>query len=210
MYRDIGWSSVNTPTAQALAIQVAESGFVLKKNNGLLPYNFAGKSVAIIGMWGNATYSMLGGYSGTAPYYHNPVYAAQQLGLTVHYATGPTGQNGTATDTWTTNALAAANAADVIVYAGGIDGSIEAEALDRYNITLPQAQLTLIQRLSQLGKPLIVAQMGDQTDDTPLLTNGNVSSIVWCGFPGQSGRNGALQHPVRPKRACWQITCTSP
>jgi beta-D-xylosidase 4 len=186
-YRNIDWSSVNTPAAQDLALQVAEKGFVLKKNTGVLPYDFAGKSVAVIGMWGNATYSMLGGYSGTPPYYHNPVYAAQQLGLAVHYATGPTNQSATDTDTWTTDALAAANAADVIVYTGGIDGSVEAEALDRYSIAWPGSQLALMQKLSQLGKPLIVAQMGDQLDDTPILSNGNVSAIVWCGFPGQSG-----------------------
>ncbi|KAF5541770.1 glycoside hydrolase [Fusarium mexicanum] len=40
----------------------------------------------------------------------------------------------------------------------------------------------------KLGKPLIVVQFGDgQIDDSALLSNPNVSSVVWAGYPGQSG-----------------------
>jgi beta-D-xylosidase 4 len=34
---------------------------------------------------------------------------------------------------------------------------------------------------------MVVVQLGDQTDDTALLQNANVSAVVWAGFPGQSG-----------------------
>jgi len=186
-YRELDWKNVNTDAAQALAVQSAVDGIVMKKNDGsLLPINLKGKRVAVIGHWASATYAMLGGYSGIPPYYHNPVYAAKQLGLDVYSATGPTSQS-PSRDTWTESAVAAAQKADVVVYCGGNDGRMESEDLDRYDITWPQSQLNLISKLAALGKPMIVAEMGDQNDDTPLLQNKNISAILWAGFPGQSG-----------------------
>lgn len=186
-YRAIAWSDVNTEEAQDLALQSATDGIVLLKNDGTLPINFEGKSVALIGHWANATRQMLGGYSGVPPYFHNPVYAAEQLNLTYYYATGPVAQLNSAADTWTTAALDAADKADVVLYFGGNDLTIEAEDGDRDSIAWPEAQLTLLGKLSALGKPLVVVQLGDQNDDTPLLKDDNVSAVLWAGFPGQSG-----------------------
>jgi beta-D-xylosidase 4 len=61
-YRSITWSDVNTPQAQALAVQSAADGIVMIKNDGALPLNLSGKTVALIGHWANATTQMLGGY----------------------------------------------------------------------------------------------------------------------------------------------------
>ena len=186
-YRSLSWSDVNTLEAQELAIQSAADALVLTKNDGTLPLDLAGKKFALIGHWANATTQMLGGYSGVPPFFHNPVAAAQQLGLSFTYATGPVNQSTSSTDTWTDRALAAAATADVILYFGGTDLSVEAEDRDRYSIALPGAQLALVGALSALGKPLVVVQLGSLTDDTPLLQNRNVSAIIWAGFPGQSG-----------------------
>jgi hypothetical protein len=191
-YRDIGWSDVNTAEAQALALQSASDGLVLLKNDGTLPIKLEGKTVALIGHWASGTRSMLGGYSGIPPYYHSPVYAAGQLNLTYKYASGPVAPASTARDTWTADALSAANKSDVILYFGGLDQSVASEDKDRDSIAWPPAQLTLIQTLAGLGKPLVVIQLGDQVDDTPLLTNPNVSAILWAGYPGQSGGTAVL------------------
>jgi xylan 1,4-beta-xylosidase len=68
----------------------------------------------------------------------------------------------------------------VIIYAGGIDVSIESEGHDRTNIDWPGNQLDLVQQLSALGKPLVVLQFGGgQIDDSALLKNDNVSALVW-------------------------------
>ncbi|KAB5578731.1 glycoside hydrolase superfamily, partial [Coniochaeta sp. 2T2.1] len=186
-YRSIAWSDVNTPQAQGLALQSAADAIVLTKNDGTLPLNLKGKTVALIGHWANATSQMLGGYSGIPPYYHNPVYAVQQLGLTYHYAPGPVAQNSTSKDTWTAAALDAASKSDILLYFGGNDLSIESEDKDRVSIAWPQAQLTLVNALAALGKPLIVSELGSPNDDTTLLSNRNISAILWTGFPGQSG-----------------------
>ncbi|KAK4156175.1 putative exo-1,4-beta-xylosidase bxlB [Chaetomidium leptoderma] len=193
-YRAIGWSDVNTPEAQALALQTATDGMVLLKNDGTLPLDLKDKTVALIGHWANTTRQMLGGYSGLPPYLHGPVYAADQLNLTYHYASGPVSPAANTTkDTWTAAALEAANKSDIILYFGGTDTSIASEDLDRDSIAWPAAQLSLIEALAALNKPLIITQLGDQVDDTPLLTNPAISAILWAGYPGQSGGTAALQ-----------------
>ncbi|KAK3335927.1 glycoside hydrolase superfamily [Cercophora scortea] len=193
-YRFIGWPEVNTPEAQALALRSAAEGIVLLKNDGLLPLSLAGKSVALVGHWATGGRQMRGGYSGIPPYYHTPEYAAQQLNLTYYTATGPIAENTStaAAGTWTANALAAAAKADIILYFGGTDQTIAAEDKDRETIAWPEAQLALINKLATLSKPLVIIQLGDQVDDTPLLANKNVSAILWAGYPGQSGGSAVL------------------
>jgi len=79
-------------------------------------------------------------------------------------------------------------AADVIIFAGGIDNTIEDEGLDRLDISWPANQLALIQQLASLKKPLIVLQFGGgQVDGTWLKNSPSVNAILWGGYPGQSG-----------------------
>ena len=165
---------------------------VLLKNDGTLPLNLQGKTVALIGFWANTTRQMLGGYSGYPPYLHSPVSAASQLNLTYYYASGPVAPGNITTDTWTVEALTAAAKSDIILYFGGSDTSLASEDKDRDSIAWPKAQLSLLTALSALQKPIIVTQLGDQLDATPLLTNPSISALLWAGYPGQSGGTAAL------------------
>lgn len=181
-YDSLSWSNVGSPLAQSLAYQAAWEGMTLLKNDGLLPLETSYGSVAMIGPWANATTQMQGNYQGTAPYLVSPLMAAEAQWSDVTYALG------TAIDSSDTSgfaaALAAAQAADLIIYAGGIDVSIEAEGMDRTSIVWPGNQLDLVQQLSELGKPLVIVQFGGgQIDDTALLNNTNVNSLVWGGYP---------------------------
>jgi beta-D-xylosidase 4 len=194
LYASLGWSDVNTPQAQQLALQATVDGIVMLKNDGTLPLKLDSRSnVAMIGFWANDSTKLQGGYSGKAPYLRTPVYAAQQMGLTPNVATGPVQQATSANDNWTANALAAASKSDYILYFGGLDTSAAAEGVDRTSLEWPSAQLALIKKLSALGKPLIIIQEGDQLDNTPLLTNKGVSSILWASWPGQDGGPAVMQ-----------------
>ena len=106
-------------------------------------------------------------------------------------------------------ALSLAQDADLIVYAGGIDVSVESEGHDRTSIEWPGNQLDLIDQLSQLGKPLVVVQFGGgQVDDTALLGNPNVSSIVWAGYPGQDGGYALIDVLVGKQPVAGRLTTT--
>ncbi|KAF7868416.1 hypothetical protein EAF04_004948 [Stromatinia cepivora] len=184
-YRQLGWSNVSTPAAEQLALQAAEDGIVLLKNDGLLPLSSNITNVALIGPWANATTQMQGNYYGQAPYLHSPLIAAQNAGFSVTYVQGAD-INSTNTTEFTA-AIAAAKKADVVIYIGGIDNSIEAEAMDRTTIAWPSTQLSLINQISNLSTPLIISQMGTMIDSSSLLTNPGVNALIWAGYPGQDG-----------------------
>lgn len=190
-YRGLGAADVNTQTAQDLALKAATEGIVLLKNDNILPLNLTGtaNSVAMIGFWANKADEMLGGYSGSPPFNHDPVFAAKQMGLTVNYAPGPVAQSSFDTSA----AVAAAQKSKVIIYFGGIDNTIEKESTDRTSISWPAGQLSLIKKLADLGKPVIVVKLGTHVDDTPLLSLPNVEAILWAGYPGQDGGTSVMQ-----------------
>ncbi|KAF7365426.1 hypothetical protein MVEN_00415400 [Mycena venus] len=190
-YRQLSWADVNTPNAQKLAYTAAVEGITLLKNNGVLPLASSIKKLAFIGPWANATKQMQGNYQGTAPFLISPFAAAQTAGFTATLTAG-TSINSNSTSGFAA-AIAAAKVADTVIYAGGIDDSIEAEAMDRDTIVWPGNQLDLIAQLAALGKPLVVLQFGGgQVDDAALKSNPNVSAIMWGGYPSQSGGTAVM------------------
>lgn len=198
-YRQLTWKDVETTDAWNISYEAAVEGIVLLKNDGTLPLAKNVRSIALIGPWANATVQLQGNYFGTPPYLISPLAAAEASGLTVNYALG-TNISGDSTENFAA-AIAAAKKSDAIIFAGGIDNTIEAEAMDRMNLTWPGNQLDLITQLSEVGKPLVVLQMGGgQVDSSSLKNNKKVNSLVWGGYPGQSG-GAALVDILTGKRA---------
>jgi beta-D-xylosidase 4 len=190
LYRNLTAADVNTQVARDTALKAAEEGIVLLKNDNILPLalNGSNSQVAMIGFWANTADKMLGGYSGTPPFKHDPVAAARSMGITVNYVNGPLTQ----TNADTSAAVNAAQKSSVVIFFGGIDNTVEKESQDRTSIAWPSGQLTMIQRLAQTGKPVIVVRMGTHVDDTPLLSIPNVKAILWAGYPGQDGGTAVM------------------
>ncbi|KAF5386307.1 hypothetical protein D9757_008583 [Collybiopsis confluens] len=186
-YRQLDFSAVNTPSAQHLAYISAVEGITLLKNDGTLPLKSTNLTVALIGPWANATSQMQSNYNGAAPFLISPLEGFKNAGFKVKFANGTANVSDTSTSGFSA-ALEAARSAEVIVFVGGVDDSIENEALDRTSIAWPGSQLELIGRLAEVGKPLIVLQMGGgQVDNTQLKANASINGLLWAGYPSQSG-----------------------
>ncbi|KAL2021304.1 hypothetical protein VTK56DRAFT_7275 [Thermocarpiscus australiensis] len=88
----LGWSDVNKPESQRLALQAAVEGIVLLKNDGTLPLAADRNhppTVAMIGFWADAPEKLSGTYSGTPAFLHSPAFAARQQGWNVKTARVP-------------------------------------------------------------------------------------------------------------------------
>ena len=207
MYRGLTWDDVVSTDAMNISYEAAVEGLTLLKNDGTLPLSSSVKSIALIGPWANATTQMQGNYFGTAPYLISPLDAAQASGLTVNYAFG-TNISDDSTAGFA-DALAAASASDAVVFAGGIDNTVEAEGQDRMNVTWPGNQLDLIAQLANCGKPLVVLQMGGgQVDSSSLKSNKDVNALMWGGYPGQSGGQAIIDVLAGKRTPAGRLTST--
>ena len=132
-YRNLTWSDVSTPQAEKLAYKAAAEGMTLLKNDGTLPLNIDKRTtVLLVGDWANATTQMQGNYEGPAPYLISPYMAAQNEAKYVYMNIVPGGQGDPTTDSW----LPVWNwteKADVFIYAGGIDNTVESEGMGEWS-----------------------------------------------------------------------------
>ena len=194
-YRQLSKADVDTPASRQLTLEAAQQSIVLLKNrNKALPLDInqlQNKKIALIGPTANATHIMQGNYAGVAPYLIDPVSAFQNVtqshSITVSFSHGcninDTDQSGFA------EAIALAQSADIVIFFGGINQTIEREGHDRPSIDLPGVQLTLIQQLEKVVRsPLhVVIMSGGGVDLTYVRDSDQCGSLIWMGYAGQSG-----------------------
>eukprot|EP00760_Papus_ankaliazontas_P008691 PhM_4_TR13913/c0_g1_i1/m.39854/K15920/XYL4; beta-D-xylosidase 4 len=182
-------SIVNSAEHQALAREAAAKGMVLLENhNQTLPFNASKiKTIAVIGPNADTNVTMQGNYGGDAPFLVTPKMGLAER-VNVKYAKG---SELTGDDTsGFRDACNTAQGVDAFVIVIGLNQSIESEALDRMEISLPDIQRQLIDNVSicAAGKPVVVAVMsGGPIDLTPVRDNGLVKAMLWIGYPGQAG-----------------------
>ncbi|WP_222840650.1 glycoside hydrolase family 3 C-terminal domain-containing protein [Hymenobacter puniceus] len=197
----------NTAAHQATALKVAEEGIVLLKNNGLLPLKKTVKTVAVIGA--NATRENAGGGGSAqlqAKYEITPLQGLKnELGstATITYAAGYKIAKGQQADpTLIAEAVAAAKAADVVVYVGGSfhgydytkwgDNAYDAEAVDKPDLHLPFGQDELVKAVLAANPNTVVVLLGGgPIDVSPWV--GQTNALVEAWYPGMEGGN-ALAH----------------
>lgn len=190
------------------ALRAARESVTLLKNNGVLPLNKGEtRSIALIGP--SSAAQKIGGYSGI-PYGYEvrSVYdtVRETLGAdavvrqhdgcaitpgekTPRFVEGQphlTSEGEAAIADDLDGAVEAAAACDVIVFVGGDNSITSGEGRDRCELVLPGRQRELIERLSRLGKKLIlVLEIGkpvDLTVEEPLC-----DAIVTAWFGGEQG-----------------------
>lgn len=150
-------TSVSTPAMLKLSREAGARSIVLLKNDGdLLPLKKNPGRIALIGPFAEDRKNVVGTWAFMADEKLN-VSIAQGLrarGLTVTTAQGSEIEaplpGGIAT------AVAAANAADIVLLAVGESQLMSGEAQSRTEITIPAPQMALAEAIAATGKPVIV------------------------------------------------------
>ena len=204
-WSNIGIDQNDTPEHQALALKVAEESIVLLKNDGLLPLNRAKlKRIAIIGPNADSVNMLCGSYNGTASHPVTILDGITQIAVTnieVIYTQGcplalKTDNSNQPTPEMTTQALATAKSADVVIFVGGIDSTLEKEEGkeicqgfdrgDRTRIELPPPQEDLLKALQATGKPVVFVNCSGSAMAI-LWEAEHLPAIVQAWYPGEEG-----------------------
>lgn len=86
-------------------------------------------------------------------------------------------------------AIELARTADIVFFFAGLNQTIEKEGHDRITITLPDIQISLLEQLEKfVHSPIhVVVMSGSSLDLTFIRDSPKYASLIWAGYPGQSG-----------------------
>jgi beta-D-xylosidase 4 len=186
--------SIDTPAHKQLALEAAQQGIVLLKNEDkTLPLDasaFAsanGPSIALVGPHFNASDTFLGNYNGTPSHIVTPVEGVSKYAGNVKFSLGCRVAGDVIPDF--DEAIKVAAAADRVVAFVGLDQTQEREEVDRYHLKLPGFQKALLDRiLSAAKKPIVIVVISGGSVDLSLYKDHpKVGAIVFAGYLGQAG-----------------------
>ncbi|XVE49324.1 hypothetical protein DITRI_Ditri01bG0073600 [Diplodiscus trichospermus] len=194
-FGNLGPSNVCTDDHQLLALDAAKQGIVLLDNNGALPLSKTiTKNLAVIGPNANATTVMISNYAGIPCRYTSPLQGLQKYVSMVTYEAGCSDVK-CSNQTLIQPAVQAAAKADAVVVVVGLDQSIEAEGLDRVNLTLPGYQEKLVTDVANAanGTVILVVMAAGPIDISFAKNVRKIGGILWVGYPGQAGGEAIAQ-----------------
>lgn len=194
-YGNLGPADVCTDEHKKLSLDAANQGIVLLDNNGVLPLSAGGvKNLAVIGPNANVTTVMISNYAGIPCGYTTPLEGLRKYVQAAKYEPGCSNVI-CGSESLIEAAAKAAAGADVVVVVVGLDQSIEAEGLDRENLTLPGFQEKLVKQVanSTNGTVVLVVMSAGPIDVSFARNLSKVGAIMWVGYPGQAGGDAIAQ-----------------
>jgi len=198
------------PDALELArTSAAKSCVLLKNGNDILPLKPGARSVALIGPLADAPAEMLGTWSGPGRAEDVVSFAAglrARLGtnvtLTVVRGCGLAGAQGVQKNDGSADreptiaesddfaqAVAAAQASDIVIMALGEPASWSGENSSRCDLALPGHQMALFEAVCAVGKPVIVVLFNGRPLIIPSVQD-KAAAILEAWAPGTQGGNG--------------------
>jgi beta-glucosidase len=184
--------SLNTAAHEAVARQVAEEGMVLLKNeNHMLPLDPGKvKTIAVIGENAIRLQAHGGDSSGIKAFYEiTPLQGlVNRVGTNVNIIFSEGYRKGGGPEL-AARAVAAAKAADVVIYVGGLnhDPGFDCEGSDRKDLKLPYGQDELIRKIAAANPKTVVVLEGTMVDMGSWL--GRIPALLQAWYPGMEGGN---------------------
>ncbi|XP_062196944.1 probable beta-D-xylosidase 7 [Phragmites australis] len=188
-YGGLGAADVCTADHKNLALEAAQDGIVLLKNDaGILPLDrSAVGSAAAIGHNANDPLALIGNYFGPPCESTTPLKGLQSYVNNVRFLAGC--DTAACNFAGTGQAVALSSSADYVFLFMGLSQEQEKEGLDRTSLLLPGNQQSLITAVASAAKgPVILVLLtGGPVDITFAQTNPKIGAILWAGYPGQAG-----------------------
>ncbi|CAM0944125.1 unnamed protein product [Alopecurus aequalis] len=188
-YGNIGADQVCKQEHQNLALQAAQDGIVLLKNDGAaLPLSKSKvSSIAVIGHNANNASILLGNYFGPPCITVTPLQALQGYVKDARFVAGCNAAVCNVSNI--PEAVHVASSADYVLLFMGLDQNQEREEVDRLELGLPGMQEQLINSVADAAKKpvILVLLCGGPVDVTFAKNNPKIGAIVWAGYPGQAG-----------------------
>ncbi|AQK58066.1 putative O-Glycosyl hydrolase superfamily protein precursor [Zea mays] len=189
MYGVLGAADICTPEHRNLALEAAQDGIVLLKNDGgILPLDRSTvTSAAVIGPNANDGMALIANYFGPPCESTTPLKGLQSYVNDVRFLAGC---NSAACDVAATDqAVALAGSEDYVFLFMGLSQKQESEGKDRTSLLLPGMQQSLITAVADASKrPVILVLLsGGPVDITFAQSNPKIGAILWAGYPGQAG-----------------------
>ncbi|KAJ0265957.1 beta-D-xylosidase 6 [Hirschfeldia incana] len=189
-YAKLGSNDICSSSHRELAVEAARQGIVLLKNDHkLLPLkkNHV-SSLAIVGPMANNISNMGGTYTGK-PCQRKTLFT--ELLEYVKKTSYASGCSDVACDSAAGfgEAVAIAKGADFVIVVAGLDLTQETEDKDRVSLSLPGKQRDLVTSVAAVTKKpvILVLTGGGPVDVTFAKTDPRIGSIIWIGYPGETG-----------------------
>lgn len=185
--------SLNTKAHQDTARRVAEEGIVLLKNEkNFLPLDAAKiKSVAVIGENATRLQTYGGDSSRVKAFYEISPLAGilNRIGTNVN-VTYSEGYRKGGDAALAERAVAAAKAADVVIYVGGINHDLgyDSEGGDKKGLEMPYGQVELLQKLTQANPKIVTVLVGGSPMEMDAWL-GSVPAVLLSWYSGMEGGN---------------------
>ena len=204
--------SINFDAHHRLALEAAEAGLVLLKNDGTLPLKegISSDRVSVVGELARSPR-----YQGAGSSLVNPTRLESAID---HISTWVTGEvrfapgytlDGSPDATLAKHAVALAQASDVVLFFVGIPAQQESEGFDRIDWKLPADQLDLLDAVLDTGsKVVVVISNGGVVDVTRFATRS--AAVIEGWLLGQSGGEATARTLFGLNNPCGKLAETIP
>lgn len=203
-YDDIPYTAVSTEEHKAASLECALRSAVLLENDGILPLSDSIGTIAVIGPNADSRDALTGNYNGTADQYITFLEGIRErFSGRILYSQGchlykDRCQGLAQPGDLYSEALAAAENSDVVIACVGLDATLEGEEGDTGNefssgdkpdLRLPESQRILLEKLSALGKPLVIVLAAGSSVNVGV----KCSALLDMWYPGQMGGRALAQ-----------------
>ena len=168
-----------------LATKMASDCAVLLKNEGILPFKGTERLLVIGDLFEKMRYQGAGSSGLNPASLTSPKTAFEKAKINFKFSRGYLEMEHNPNAELEAKALEEAKNADTILFFGGLTELYESEGFDREDLSIPENQLSLINKLTAMGKQIVVVLFGGSPMELPFAEK--VSAILHMALPGQGG-----------------------